>query len=65
MLKGLLRVAHRSARSDNRPAADEKLRNKADDAWRDIVASQEPLEVEPRFKGELNRIVEATREVLA
>jgi len=44
--------------------ADDQLLRKADQAWRDIVAGQEPIEVDPQFAAELDRIVEAARKEL-
>ena len=46
--------------------ADEKLLRQADQAWRKLVAAQEPMVVEPAFARELDRIVDAARaELLA
>jgi len=45
---------------------DGRILEKADRAWRELVAAQKPLEVDPRFAAELDRIVEAAkRELLA
>jgi len=44
--------------------SDEKLLKKADQAWRDLVAQQEPIEVDPKFAAELDRIVEAAKKEL-
>ena len=48
------------------PAArtDDELLAKADHAWRDLVAAQTPLEVDAKFRAELDRIVEAARKEL-
>ena len=43
---------------------DNKVLDKADEAWRDLVARQEPLEVGPEFAVELDRIVEAAKKEL-
>ena len=43
---------------------DEKILRKADEAWREIVAEQETIEVDPEFAAELDRIVEAARKEL-
>ena len=41
--------------------ADAAILQKADQAWRDLVAAQEPVEVDPHLARELDRIVEAAR----
>jgi trimethylamine--corrinoid protein Co-methyltransferase len=46
------------------PAGDEKLLQQADRSWRELVAAQQPLEVEPAFARELDRIVTAARQEL-
>lgn len=43
---------------------DSKLLEKADEAWRQIVTSQEPIELAPQFIAEVDRIVEAARKEL-
>jgi len=44
---------------------DDELLTKADHAWRDLVAAQKPLDVDAKFRAELDRIVEvAKRELL-
>jgi len=45
--------------------ADKRILDKADGAWRKIVARQEPFEVEPGFAAELDRIVDTARRELA
>ena len=46
--------------------ADARILDKADRTWRELVAAQEPAEVEPKFASELDRIVEAAgNELLA
>ena len=46
--------------------ADEKILKQADEAWRELVAAQPPVEIEPDFAAEVGRIVEsAKRELLA
>jgi len=48
------------------PPADEKILAAADEKWRDLVASQEDVEVAPKFAAEVDRIAEAAkRELLA
>ena len=46
------------------PADDRKLLDQADDAWRRLVAAQEPIEVDTNFAAELDRIVAAARKEL-
>lgn len=46
------------------PAGDEKLLREADQAWRKLVAGQEPPEVSASTVREIDRIVEAAREEL-
>jgi trimethylamine--corrinoid protein Co-methyltransferase len=46
------------------PADDTKLLQRADDAWRKLVAAQEPMDVDAAFAAELDRIVEAARKEL-
>ena len=44
---------------------DRDLLDRADRAWRDVLAEHEPIEVDPRFADEIDRIVEsAKRELL-
>ena len=43
---------------------DGDILERADRAWRELVASQEPVEVEPSMVKELDRIVQAAREEL-
>lgn len=43
---------------------DEAILQKADQAWRDIVTKHQPVEVDPRFATELDRIVQAARKEL-
>jgi len=43
------------------PRGDDAMLQQADQAWRKLVASQEPIEVEPGFARELDRIVTAAR----
>ncbi len=43
---------------------DSKLLEKADEAWRQIVTSQEPIELAPQFIAEVDRIAEAARKEL-
>lgn len=43
---------------------DEDMLSKADQAWKDLVAAQEPIEVAATFRAELDRIVEAARKEL-
>lgn len=48
------------------PAGDERLLRQADQAWRDLVAAQPPVDVEPALAREVERIVAAARaELLA
>jgi trimethylamine---corrinoid protein Co-methyltransferase len=42
-------------------AADGKLLGEADAAWRELVAGQEPVDLEPGFAAALDRITEAAR----
>jgi len=45
---------------------DAEIMDKADNAWRELVAKQEPLEVAPEFAAELDKIVSAAeRELLS
>jgi len=46
------------------PAGDDKLLQQADDAWRKLLANQEPIEVDPHFAREIDRIVAAARREL-
>ena len=62
------RLFDRAYCDHTQPAAhdDEALLRQADEAWRKLVAAQEPLEVESGFARELDRIVAAARvELLA
>jgi trimethylamine:corrinoid methyltransferase-like protein len=62
------RLFDRAYCDHTQPAAhdDEALLHRADEAWRKLVAAQEPLEMEPGFARELDRIVAAARvELLA
>ena len=62
------RLFDRAYCDHTQPAADEDeaLLHQADEAWRKLVAAQEPLEVEPGFARELDRIVAAAHvELLA
>jgi trimethylamine--corrinoid protein Co-methyltransferase len=43
---------------------DARLLEKADRAWRGLVAAQAPLELDPRFAAELDRILEAAKSEL-
>ncbi len=43
---------------------DSKLLEKAEQAWRQVVASQKPIELAPQFVAEVDRIVEAARKEL-
>jgi trimethylamine--corrinoid protein Co-methyltransferase len=44
--------------------ADEELLQRADRAWRDLVAAHRPVEVEPRFRAEVERITRTARKEL-
>jgi trimethylamine--corrinoid protein Co-methyltransferase len=44
--------------------ADEAILSKADQAWRDVVAQHQSIEVDTRFAAELDRIVHAARNEL-
>jgi trimethylamine---corrinoid protein Co-methyltransferase len=44
--------------------SDEKMLQRADRAWRELVHSQEPIEVDPAFAKEVDRIVKAARDDL-
>ena len=45
---------------------DSRILRKADARWRELAAAQKPMELEPRFAAELDRIVEAAKaELLA
>jgi len=44
--------------------ADDAILSKADQAWRDVVAKHQPIEVDPRFATELDRIVRAAHNEL-
>ena len=44
--------------------ADTGILDRADKAWRDLVAAQEPVEVSPELVAKLDRIVEAARKEL-
>jgi trimethylamine--corrinoid protein Co-methyltransferase len=46
------------------PAEDEKILRQADELWRRLVASQEPLAVEPAWARQVDRVVEAARKEL-
>jgi trimethylamine--corrinoid protein Co-methyltransferase len=46
------------------PSGDDKVLQEADQAWRRLVASQAPIEVDPAFAREIDRIVEAARSEL-
>jgi trimethylamine---corrinoid protein Co-methyltransferase len=46
------------------PGGDEKMLQEADQAWRKLVAAQEPPAIEPAFARELDRIVGAARREL-
>lgn len=63
------KIFDRQSRQDkNYPTGevDDKLLKKADRMWRDLVAAQQPVEVEPSFVAELDRIVaHAKKELLA
>ena len=45
-------------------AGDAGILEKAEQAWRQLVASQEPIDVPPDFARELDRIVEAAKKEL-
>jgi trimethylamine--corrinoid protein Co-methyltransferase len=48
------------------PEEDSRILGKADATWRELIAAQEPMELDTRFAAELDRIVEAARaELLA
>jgi len=51
---------HTAAASSN----DDAILDRAEHAWRELVAAQEPMEVEPGFARELDRIVESARKEL-
>jgi trimethylamine--corrinoid protein Co-methyltransferase len=40
---------------------DSRILRKADGLWRELVAAQKPMELDPRFAAELDRIVEAAK----
>jgi len=44
--------------------ADERVLQKADQAWRELVAAEEPMEVDAKLASELDRIVNAARREL-
>jgi len=44
--------------------ADKAILSKADQAWRDVVATHQPIEADSRFATELDRIVHAARNEL-
>jgi trimethylamine:corrinoid methyltransferase-like protein len=44
--------------------SDETLLERADQAWRKLIAQQEPPDVDPRWVRELDRITAAAREEL-
>ncbi|MEK7407932.1 MAG: trimethylamine methyltransferase family protein [Acidobacteriota bacterium] len=52
---------YRGADANEPHEADRRILQKADRAWRELVSAQEPLEVDPRFAAELDRIVAAAR----
>lgn len=45
-------------------SADEAVLGRADQAWREIIAKHQPIEVNPRFAAELDRIVDAAHNEL-
>ena len=45
-------------------AVDDQLLKKADQMWRDLVASQKPPAIDPQFAKEVDRIVAAARKEL-
>jgi trimethylamine:corrinoid methyltransferase-like protein len=46
------------------PVDDSLLLRQADEAWRKLVAAEEPVEVDAVFSAELDRIVAAARKEL-
>jgi trimethylamine--corrinoid protein Co-methyltransferase len=50
--------------TDPAPCGDEKILKQADEAWRKLVASQPPPDVEPALVREIERIVAAARKEL-
>jgi trimethylamine--corrinoid protein Co-methyltransferase len=57
----LLDRTYRKEESAPPGRADEELLRRADRAWRDRLAAQRPIEVDPRFRAEVERIVAAAR----
>ncbi len=49
---------------DGEISMDEKILEKAEQAWRELVASQEPIEIDQAYKTELDRIVTSARKEL-
>jgi trimethylamine--corrinoid protein Co-methyltransferase len=56
--------AYRRAETMDPLQEDRRLLDRADKAWRELAAAQKPIEVEPKFAAELDRITSAAKREL-